>query len=94
MKDASDTAEMRIAQTAKVAEANVSTRTESATAGAVRDITASAAAIAKRLEEQVTGGPGPDALEELLERLRDADERMRASEERTREALRHLRAVE
>jgi hypothetical protein len=59
----------------------------------VRDVTAVAAEVALRMEEQASAVEARDRLEDVVARLRLADQRLRASDERTKRALSHLRAV-
>ena len=86
-------AEDRVAQTARVAEATVSTRAQSAAAEAIRDLTSTAKDLSLRIERQAGTLEARDRLDEILIRLRDADRRLRESDERTKRALGDLRAV-
>jgi hypothetical protein len=86
-------AEQRIAEVTRLAEAAFTTRAQSASTAAVRDITAIANEVSVRIEEHVGSVEARERLEDVLARLHEADERLRASDERTRQALRHLRAV-
>ena len=86
-------AEDQVAQTARIAEATVSTRAQSAAAEAIRDLTSTANDISRRIEQQATTIEARERLEDVLVRLRAADQRLRDSDERTKRALRHLRAV-
>jgi len=93
LRNASGVAEERIAQTARIAEATVSTRAQSAAAEAIRDLTAAANDLSQRIARQASTLEGRERLDEVLARLRAADERLRRSDERTRRALGHLKAV-
>ena len=80
-------AEDRIAQTARIAEATVSTRAQSAAAEAIRDLTSTANDLSQRIERQASTLDARERLDEILARLRDADQRLRESDERTKRAL-------
>ena len=93
IRAAAGVAEDRVAQTARIAEATVSTRAQSAAAEAIRDLTSTAKDLSLRIERQASTLEARDRLDEILIRLRDADQRLRESDERTKRALGDLRAV-
>jgi hypothetical protein len=83
----------RVAETARIAEATVSTEAHNAAAVAIRDVTETASQLTRRIEQQANTAEARDRLDDVLERLRAADERLRESDERTRLALTYLRVV-
>ena len=93
IRTAADSAEQRVAESARIAEATVATRAEGAAAGAVRAINVTASDAARRLEQQAVSAESTTVLQDVIERLQEADARLRESDKRTKDALRHLRAV-
>ncbi len=90
---ASGAAEDRVAQTERIAEATVSTRAQIAAAEAIRDLASTANDLSRRIEQQAGTVEARERLEDVLDRLHAAVQRLRESDERTRRALRHLKAV-
>ena len=94
IRTAASAAEDRISQTARIAEATVSTRAQSAASrGDPRPERERQRPLAADRAPGEHPGGRASASTRLLAQLRAADQRLRESDERTQGALGHLRAV-
>lgn len=94
IRTAATRAEHGIIETARVAEATVSARAQSAAAEAIRDLTSTAAGLAERLEQRSRSADSRDRLDAVLNRIQAADRRLRDSDARTRRALGRLSVLD